>query len=294
MLSAWRTRALWSSCRRSRSARWRSTAAPSTRTSQPGLESCCSDSPPSAQSPPPSSSSSSSWGSSARPPSRPWYGTCCCPAQASSGRRRRWQATACDTTPCCGRCRASSPDVRSLRRQVHNHSSQDLPARHPSLSELASVLVDPTFWDMFPKTWEGWDGRRRRGEPEKLNTKDVLHKWGRDEISTNILKTVIIQVTRRDLQRTIIIKNYILSFSPKQFLLCESQFLLSAVISPELQNKIPKIVFLQYFKVESNPSKFVILPFSWSVCTPTTTICRQEWNQVISDELTGSFRSTRI
>ena len=83
--SDWRHPPWSSSCRRSRSARWRSTAAPSTRTSRPGLESCCSDSPPSAQSPPPSSSSSSSSGSSARPPSRPWYGTCSSQATASSG-----------------------------------------------------------------------------------------------------------------------------------------------------------------------------------------------------------------
>ena len=91
--SDWRHPPWSSSCRRSRSARWRSTAAPSTRTSQPGLESCCSDSPPSAQSPPPSSSSSSSWGSSARPPSRPWYGTCSSQATASSGQALIHQLT---------------------------------------------------------------------------------------------------------------------------------------------------------------------------------------------------------
>ena len=74
------------------------------------------------------------------------------------------------------------------------------------------------------QAWE-WVGGTEGGEA-KEETKDVLHKRGRDEISTNILKTVIIQVPRRDLQRRIIIKDYILSFSPKTFLLCESKFLL--------------------------------------------------------------------
>jgi len=87
-----------SSCRRSLSARWRSTAGPSTPTSPPGSASCCSDCPPSGPCPPPSSSSCSSCGSWARFPSRPWSRTCWWPG-TSSGRAPPWAVTCnCNNT----------------------------------------------------------------------------------------------------------------------------------------------------------------------------------------------------